>query len=61
MVTQSEAIRPVMVGLQDFFPLNIAWGEMMAHLSLITLPALIMFVALQGSFVESIAASGIKA
>lgn len=60
MVTQSEDIRPVMVGLQYFFQLNIAWGEIMAYLSLITLPVLVMFVALQRSFVESIAASGVK-
>ena len=30
MVTQEEGYRPVMVGLQYFFQLNIAWGEVMA-------------------------------
>ncbi len=60
MVVQSEDIRPVMVGLQYFFQLNIAWGEVMAFLSLITIPVLIIFLALQRTYIESIAASGIK-
>ncbi|MCK4978471.1 MAG: carbohydrate ABC transporter permease [Anaerolineales bacterium] len=60
MVVQSEEIRPVMVGLQYFFQLNIAWGEVMAFLSIITIPVLIFFLALQRSFIESIAESGIK-
>ncbi len=60
MVTQTEAIRPVMVGLQYFFQLNVAWGEIMAYLSLITVPVLVLFVLLQRAFVESIAASGVK-
>lgn len=60
MVTQTEAIRPVMVGLQYFFQLNVAWGEIMAYLSLITVPVLVLFLLLQRAFVESIAASGVK-
>ncbi len=60
MVVQAEEYRPVMVGLQYFFQLNIAWGEVMAYLSLITIPMLILFLALQRVFVESIASSGIK-
>ena len=60
MVVQSEAFRPVMVGVQYFFQLNVAWGEVMAYLSLITIPILIIFLLLQRAFVESIAASGIK-
>ncbi|MCK4899829.1 MAG: carbohydrate ABC transporter permease, partial [Anaerolineales bacterium] len=60
MTVQSEEIRPVMVGLQYFFQLNIAWGEVMAFLSIITIPVLIFFLALQRSFIESIAESGIK-
>ncbi|MCL4369046.1 MAG: carbohydrate ABC transporter permease, partial [Actinobacteria bacterium] len=50
MVTQSESIRPVMVGLQYFFQLNVAWGEIMAYLSMITLPVLVLFLALQRAF-----------
>jgi multiple sugar transport system permease protein len=60
MVTQSEDIRPVMVGVQYFFQLNVAWGEVMAYLSMITLPVLVVFLALQRAFIESIAASGVK-
>ena len=60
MTVQSEAIRPIMIGLQYFFQLNVAWGEVMAYLSIITIPILILFLFLQRAFIESIAASGIK-
>ena len=60
MVVQQEEFRPVMVGLDYFFQLNIAWGEVMAFLSIITVPVLVLFLALQSAFVESIAESGIK-
>ncbi len=60
MVVQSEEYRPIMVGLQYFFQLNVAWGEIMAYLSTITIPVLILFLFLQRAFVESIASSGIK-
>ena len=60
MVVQSEEYRPIMVGLQYFFQLNVAWGEVMAYLSTITIPVLILFLFLQRAFVESIASSGIK-
>ncbi|HWQ15874.1 MAG TPA: carbohydrate ABC transporter permease [Roseiflexaceae bacterium] len=60
MVVQKEEYRPVMVGLQYFFQLNIAWGEIMAYLSTITIPVLILFLTLQRAFMESIASTGIK-
>lgn len=60
MVTQSEDYRPVMVGLQYFFQLNTAWGEVMAYLSLITLPVLAFYLVLQRAFISSIASTGIK-
>ena len=60
LVTQSEQFRPVMVGLQYFFQLNIAWGEVMAYLSIITLPVLIFYLFLQRAFISSIASTGIK-
>jgi len=60
MVTQTEDSRPVMVGVSFFFQINTAWGEMMAYLSIITIPVLILFLLLQRTFVESIAASGVK-
>lgn len=60
MVLQREELRPIMVGLQYFFQLNVAWGEIMAYLSTITIPVLLLFLVLQRAFIESIAASGIK-
>ena len=60
MVVQSEQYRPVMVGLQYYFQQDVAWGEVMAFLSIITIPVLILFLALQRAFIESIATSGIK-
>ena len=60
MVTQTEASRPVMVGVSFFFQMNTPWGELMAYLTLITIPVLVLFLAIQRTFVESIAASGVK-
>ncbi len=60
MVVQAEQYRPVMVGLQYFFLLDIAWGPVMAYLSTITIPVLVLYLALQRAFVESIASTGIK-
>ena len=60
MVVQQEGYRPVMVGLQYFFQLNIAWGEIMAYLSLITAPVLIFYLFLQRAFIASIASTGVK-
>jgi multiple sugar transport system permease protein len=60
MTTQSEQYRPVMVGLQYFFQLNVEWGEIMAYLSMITLPVLAFYLWLQRAFIESIASSGVK-
>lgn len=60
IVVQSEVFRPVMVGLQYFFQLNTAWGEIMAYLTTITVPIIIFYLLLQRVFIESIASTGIK-
>jgi multiple sugar transport system permease protein len=60
MAVQDEDLRPAMVGMQYFFQLNIAWGEIMAYSSLITVPVLLLFFAFQRAFVASIATSGMK-
>jgi multiple sugar transport system permease protein len=60
MVVQSEQLRPVMVGLQYFFQLNVSWGQVMAYSSLITIPVVVLFIAFQRSFINSIASSGVK-
>lgn len=60
LVVQSERYRPVMVGLQYFFQLDIAWGEIMAYLTTITVPIIILYLCLQRVFIESIASTGVK-
>ena len=60
LTVQAEQYRPVMVGLQYFFQLNIAWGEVMAYLTLITVPVLAFYLLLQRAFIASIASTGIK-
>lgn len=60
MVTQAEEYRPVMVGLQYFFQLNTPWGELMAYLSVITVPVLAFYLVLQRAFISSIASTGVK-
>lgn len=60
MVVQQEEYRPVMVGLQYFFQQNVVWGEIMAYLTVITVPVLAFYLSLQRAFIESIASSGVK-
>ena len=60
MVVQAEDYRPIMVGLQYFFQLNTAWGEIMAYLTIITVPVLVFYLALQRAFIASIASTGVK-
>jgi multiple sugar transport system permease protein len=60
MVIQEENLRPVQVGLQYFFQMNVQWGEIMAYTTIITLPVLVLFVAFQRAFVASIASTGVK-
>jgi multiple sugar transport system permease protein len=60
MVVQQESYRPVMVGLQYFFQQNRAWGEIMAYLSMITVPVLLFYLFLQRAFIASIASTGVK-
>lgn len=60
MTVQQESLRPVMVGMQYFFQLNTAWGEIMAYTSMVTVPVLVVFLAFQRAFVSSVAASGVK-
>lgn len=60
IVVQQETYRPVMVGLQYFFQLDILWGEIMAYLTIITVPVLAFYLILQRSFIASIASTGVK-
>lgn len=60
IVVQDEAHRPIMVGLGYFFQLDVAWGELMAYLSLIAIPVLVLYLMLQRAFIASIASTGVK-
>jgi multiple sugar transport system permease protein len=60
MVVQTENLRPVMVGVSYFQQLKVLWGQIMAYSTLITIPVLVLFLALQRQFIRSIASSGVK-
>jgi multiple sugar transport system permease protein len=60
LFTQSEGVRPVMLGIQQFFGNNTEWGEVMAYATLITLPVLVVFLIFQRQFVQSMAGAGVK-
>jgi multiple sugar transport system permease protein len=60
MVVQKESLRPAMVGMQYFFQLNTAWGEIMAYTTMITIPVLLVFLVFQRAFISSVAATGVK-
>ena len=60
MVVQTENLRPVMVGVSYFQQLKVLWGQIMAYSTLITIPVLLMFLALQRQFIRSIASAGVK-
>jgi multiple sugar transport system permease protein len=45
---------------QYFFQLNVAWGQVMAYASMITVPVLALFIAFQRAFIGSIASAGVK-
>ncbi len=60
IVVQQETYRPVLVGLQYFFQLSITWGEIMAYLTIITVPVLAFYLVLQRAFIASIASTGVK-
>jgi multiple sugar transport system permease protein len=60
MVVQTEDLRPVMVGISYFQQLRVLWGQIMAYSTLITIPVLVLFLALQRQFIRSIASAGVK-
>lgn len=60
IVVQQESVRPVMVGLGYFYQLNTPWGEIMAYLTVITIPVLTFYLILQRAFIASIASTGVK-
>lgn len=61
MVTHSEAVRPLPLGIAAFYTLPpLQWGDIFAFGVMMVLPVLIIFVALQRWFVRGVATSGIK-
>ncbi len=61
MVTRGAEVRPLMIGMQQFFGLDPKiWGDIMAFASMITIPVLVVFLMFQKWFVQSVASTGIK-
>ncbi len=60
MVTRTESVRPLPIGITALYVLNMRWGHILAFASLITFPMLILFVLFQRWFVQSIASAGLK-
>src|SRR6056297_207980 len=61
MVTRGPTYRPLTVAMQQFFgQYPREWGDIMAFASMMTIPVLILFIVLQGQFVNSAKSSGIK-
>lgn len=61
MVTRGPEVRPLSVGMQVFFAdPNIPWGDILAFAVMYTLPPLIIYIAFQRWFVQSIASTGVK-
>jgi multiple sugar transport system permease protein len=61
IVTRGPEVRPLTVGLQQFFGQDPKlWGDIMAFAAMITIPVLIVFLLFQKWFVQSVASSGIK-
>ena len=61
MTVQDEEFRPIMVGLQYFYVnFGTAWGQIMAYLTILTIPVVVLFLSMQRFFVNSLATTGIK-
>ena len=55
-----EALERVPDEQRCMVQLNRAWGEIMAYLSMITVPVLAFYLYMQRSFIASIASTGVK-
>lgn len=61
MVTRGETYRPLTVAMQTFFgqyPRD--WGDSMAFATMMTVPVLLIFIAFQRWFIQSLSSSGVK-
>jgi multiple sugar transport system permease protein len=61
LMTTSEAVRPLPLGIASFHTLPpLQWGDIMAFGVLMVLPVLILFVGFQRWFVRGVASTGVK-
>ncbi len=61
MVVQDERFRPIMIGLQYFYVnFGTSYGQIMAYLTMLTIPVAILFLSTQRLFTNSIATTGVK-
>jgi len=61
MVTHSESVRPLPLGIAAFYTLPpLQWGDIFAFGVMMVLPVLIIFVAFQRWFVKGVATTGVK-
>jgi multiple sugar transport system permease protein len=61
LMTTSEAVRPLPLGIANFHTLPpLQWGDIMAFGVLMVLPVLLLFVLFQRWFVRGVASTGVK-
>jgi multiple sugar transport system permease protein len=61
MVTHSESVRPLPLGIAAFYTLPpLQWGDIFAFGVMMVAPVLLIFVLLQRWFVEGVATTGVK-
>ncbi|WP_455366475.1 carbohydrate ABC transporter permease [Kaarinaea lacus] len=61
MVTHSEAVRPLPLGIAAFYTLPpLQWGDIFAFGVMMVLPILLIFVVFQHWFVKGVATTGVK-
>ncbi|MFQ5487758.1 MAG: carbohydrate ABC transporter permease [Gammaproteobacteria bacterium] len=61
MVTSGPAVRPLPLGIAEFYTLPpLQWGDIMAFAVMMVTPVVLVFVLFQRWFVQGIAATGIR-
>jgi multiple sugar transport system permease protein len=60
LTIQSEDLRPLNLGMDYFFQLQTAWGQVMAYASIVIVPVIVVFLLFQRAFVASVASTGVK-
>lgn len=61
MVTSGPAVRPLPVGIAEFYTLPpLQWGDIMAFAMMMVTPVVLVFIFFQRWFIQGIAATGIR-